>query len=313
MGSIVAMAAMKAVAHHTSPPVGMALSGIFGSISLVAWICVILPQLFANFKAQSADSLSMAFLIVWLLGDATNLMGALLTHLAPTAIILPSYFCLADLILILQCVYYNTRNRRRAERLAQSGGAEPREDSPLLGRQDSESIAANGNGADATWKDDANEEAEPENGSSGSFVNNLLSLVAVYVIGAAAWFISYKAGAWDTAEPAPDAPDDANNPWEWAGLTLGYISAVCYLCARLPQIWKNYKEKSCEGLSLLFFMLSLTGNLTYGISLVAYSQEQKYLLNALPFLIGSVGTIVEDCVIFVQIRLYGHNKRAVAE
>lgn len=155
--------------------------------------------------------------------------GALLTHLAPTAIILPSYFCLADLILILQCVYYNTRNRRRAERLAQSGGAEPREDSPLLGRQDSESIAANGNGADATWKDDANEEAEPENGSSGSFVNNLLSLVAVYVIGAAAWFISYKAGAWDTAEPAPDAPDDANNPWEWAGLTLGYISAVCYL------------------------------------------------------------------------------------
>ena len=34
-----------------------------------------LPQLFANFKAQSADGLSMAFLIVWLLGDATNLVG----------------------------------------------------------------------------------------------------------------------------------------------------------------------------------------------------------------------------------------------
>lgn len=33
------------------------------------------PQLFANFRAQSADGLSMAFLIVWLLGDATNLMG----------------------------------------------------------------------------------------------------------------------------------------------------------------------------------------------------------------------------------------------
>jgi hypothetical protein len=31
--------------------------------------------LFANFKAQSADGLSMAFLIVWLLGDATNLVG----------------------------------------------------------------------------------------------------------------------------------------------------------------------------------------------------------------------------------------------
>lgn len=60
-------------------------------------------------------------------------------------------------------------------------------------------------------------------------------------------------------------------------------------------------------------MLSLTGNLTYGISLVAFSQEKKYLLNALPFLIGSVGTIVEDCVIFVQIRLYANNRRAATE
>lgn len=60
-------------------------------------------------------------------------------------------------------------------------------------------------------------------------------------------------------------------------------------------------------------MLSLTGNLTYGISLVAYSQEKKYLLNALPFLLGSVGTIVEDCIIFVQFRLYSKNKRHHAE
>ena len=101
------------------------------------------------------------------------------------------------------------------------------------------------------------------------------------------------------------------------------------LSARIPQIIKNYKEKSCEGtssrncffltnashtdsrlgLALLFFMLSLTGNLTYGISLIAYSQERKYLLNALPFLLGSVGTIVEDCIIFVQFRLYADGKR----
>ncbi len=56
-------------------------------------------------------------------------------------------------------------------------------------------------------------------------------------------------------------------------------------------------------------MLSLTGNLTYGVSLIAYSQEKKYLLNALPFLLGSLGTIVEDSIIFVQFRLYSDNKR----
>lgn len=59
-------------------------------------------------------------------------------------------------------------------------------------------------------------------------------------------------------------------------------------------------------------MLSLTGNLTYGISLVSYSQDRDYLLNALPWLLGSLGTIVEDCVIFVQFRLYSTNERFTA-
>lgn len=59
-------------------------------------------------------------------------------------------------------------------------------------------------------------------------------------------------------------------------------------------------------------MLSLTGNLTYGISLIAYKQEKKYLLNALPWLLGSIGTIVEDCIIFVQFRLYSNNGRNTA-
>ena len=35
-----------------------------------------LPQLFTNYKAKSADGLSMAFLVVWLLGDVTNLVGS---------------------------------------------------------------------------------------------------------------------------------------------------------------------------------------------------------------------------------------------
>lgn len=82
--------------------------------------------------------------------------------------------------------------------------------------------------------------------------------------------------------------------------------------ARVPQIIKNYREKSCEGLALLFFMLSLTGNLTYGVSLVAYSQEPEYLHNALPWLLGSLGTIVEDSIIFVQFRLYANGRRRSA-
>lgn len=58
------------------------------------------------------------------------------------------------------------------------------------------------------------------------------------------------------------------------------------------------------GLALLFFLLSLTGNLTYGLSVVSYSQEPAYVIKAIPWLLGSLGTIVEDFVIFYQFRIY---------
>lgn len=92
MAAIVTAVASGVV--KTSEP-GESLSGIFGCISLVAWICLLvsshlrlmltlafgtdglpkLPQLVTNYKAQSADGLSMGFLFIWLLGDITNLAG----------------------------------------------------------------------------------------------------------------------------------------------------------------------------------------------------------------------------------------------
>lgn len=60
----------------------------------------------------------------------------------------------------------------------------------------------------------------------------------------------------------------------------------------------------CQGLSLLFFLLSLTGNMAFGLSLLAYSQDPEAVLTALPWLLGSLGTVVEDSIIFVQFRIY---------
>ncbi|RKU44352.1 hypothetical protein DL546_007378 [Coniochaeta pulveracea] len=316
------------------PTVGQALSGVFGSISLTAWICLLLPQLIANYKAKSADGLSMGFLFIWLLGDITNLMGALWTDLAPTAVALACYFCFADMILIAQCTYYNTLNARRRARGRSAHSRRRREsdsstladpdaeviidteDEPLLARQRSSSQGLPGShrhhsqrressGLDPLTRIITGEDDRPD---SNPWLHNTVSLAAVYIVGAAGWFVSYRMGAWDV-DPVTDTEGTTN----LVGLGLGYFSAVCYLCARVPQIIKNYREKSCEGLALLFFLLSLTGNLTYGASLVAYSQKKDYLLKTLPWLLGSLGTIVEDAVIFVQFRLYAgreENKNA---
>ncbi|RSL81231.1 hypothetical protein CEP51_006001 [Fusarium floridanum] len=278
-----------------------------------------LPQLFTNYKAKSADGLSMAFLVVWLLGDVTNLVGALFTRLAPTAVALAGYFCIADLVLISQVLYYNALNARRARR---AENEDPSEESPLITnrRRRSSSFGLPGSQRrHATHTESSMEPlrkivtGEDETPDSSPWIHNALSLLAVYAIGFAGWFVSYKVGAWDGAEPGtPDSPDHAKSGIEIAGLTLGYFSAALYLCARIPQIIKNYREKSCEGLALLFFMLSLSGNLTYGISLVAYSQDKGYLLNALPWLLGSLGTIAEDLIIFIQFRIYSNGDRSSA-
>ncbi|TRX98380.1 hypothetical protein FHL15_000454 [Xylaria flabelliformis] len=278
--------------------VNEALSGIFGSVSLTAWICLLIPQLITNFKAKSAEGLSMGFLAIWLFGDVTNLSGALVTGLAPTATALAGYFCISDLILITQCIYYNVRNSRSAQRRRRSStNTEASEDQPLL-RRNSTSSPSQSN-PDAIKRAVT---AEDELTSGSSWLNNAFAILAIYLVGAAGWFVSYRAGAWDQPDSA-GAPDP-NSPAGISGMVLGYASALCYLCARIPQIVKNYRQKSCEGLALLFFLFSLTGNLTYGLSVFTYSQDAEYLIKATPWLIGSLGTIVEDCIIFYQFSIY---------
>ncbi|KAI1163481.1 PQ loop repeat-domain-containing protein [Nemania serpens] len=296
--------------------VNEALSSIFGSVSLTAWICLLIPQLITNYKAKSAEGLSMGFLAIWLFGDTTNLSGALVTGLAPTATALAGYFCISDLILITQCIYYNVHNARIARRRKHSSTIEPSEDQPLLRRRSSTTPPSSHpqhphhehSNPDAI-KRAVTDEDEPANGSS--WINNALAIVAIYVVGAAGWFISYRVGAWDSPDSANVS--DPSSPAGISGMVLGYASAICYLCARIPQIVKNYQNKSCEGLALLFFLFSLTGNLTYGLSVFSYSQDPEYLVKATPWLIGSLGTIVEDCIIFYQFSIYSQGRSSENE
>ncbi|POS71282.1 hypothetical protein DHEL01_v210327 [Diaporthe helianthi] len=312
-------------AATTTSDTGESLSGIFGCISLVAWICLLLPQLVTNYKAQSADGLSMGFLFIWLLGDITNLAGALATNLAPSAIAIGSYFCVADVILITQSLYYNAINarRRHREQLA-SSQAQATEEEPLLTRRRSSSGAGGLPGSHrrhSVRRGSSNLDpltrivtGEDETPLRSPWLTNTLSLVAVYALGVAAWFASRQVLSPDDGgaqDPAVSEPRDTGKDTVMVlGMALGYISALCYLCARIPQIIKNWREKSTEGLALLFFLLSLTGNLTYGASLVAFSQDGGYLLKALPWLLGSLGTIAEDGVIFVQFKLYSKTGQA---
>ena len=117
------------------------------------------------------------------------------------------------------------------------------------------------------------EEDEP---SSRVWLKNLVSVFLIICAGTAGWAIAWKVGAW---KPTPVADSSMEDDMPVGAEVLGYASAVLYLGARLPQIAKNYREKSCEGLSLLFFILSVIGNLTYGAGVshtVCHSQSGPF-------------------------------------
>ncbi|KAI9737738.1 MAG: hypothetical protein M1834_009106 [Cirrosporium novae-zelandiae] len=292
-----------------------ALSGITGSISIACWIFLMVPQLIENYKNGSAEGLSLAFLFTWFVGDLTNLFGAFWAGLVPTVIAIAVYFCFADLILISQCIYYKIKNGRKDARLASAHTDSNDPHQPLLGPRHKSSnaslpgtrrrsSASTHRRPSHTSRRDSLTELLEEDSPQKLLIKNIASILLVCAAGAAGWAIAWKSGAWT---PTPTDNDAGSSETPIGAEILGYISAVCYLGARIPQIIKNWREHSCEGLSLLFFILSLLGNATYGAGILFHSTEKDYFLTNLPWLIGSLGTMAEDVTIFAQFHIYREN------
>lgn len=63
-----------------------------------------------------------------------------------------------------------------------------------------------------------------------------------------------------------------NSATEELGYVFGCVSAVCYLSGRIPQLIKNHRRQSTEGISLAMFVIIIFGNLTYGLSVILGGQ-----------------------------------------
>lgn len=315
------------MSSSTTPTWNEALSGVFGSVSLAAWIFLLVPQVVENYRQGSAEGISITFLLIWAAGDALNLAGALWAGLVPTVIALAVYFCFADSILILQCFYYMSISKSRKRRDDTSDGRangqvlDLEEETPLLvgsaapkphkrrltdvdndnvglpGSRRRSSAANHHSPARETRSRDNAEEPE----RFRSWLKNSVSVLAIFAAGSAGWAIAWRTGLWHSSV---DRDDGANRAPIGAEI-LGYGSAVLYLGARVPQIVKNQRQRSCEGLSLLFFILSIVGNATYGAGILFHSVQKSYILINLPWLIGSLGTMIEDAVIFAQFSAFG--------
>ncbi len=61
---------------------------IYANLSRVV---VYSPQIIENYQLKSGEGLSLMFVLIWLAGDLSNLIGATLAGLLPTIIILAAY------------------------------------------------------------------------------------------------------------------------------------------------------------------------------------------------------------------------------
>lgn len=92
----------------------------------------------------------------------------------------------------------------------------------------------------------------------------------------------------------PKKPEDKSTLLLWLPTLMGWGSAVLYLGSRVPQIYKNWRLKSCEGLSLVMFVFSVWGNVLYVASIFLFSLDADYLIKNMPWWIGSGGTLIFD-------------------
>jgi uncharacterized protein with PQ loop repeat len=147
---------------------------------------------------------------------------------------------------------------------------------------------------------------------------NLGTIILVVAAGVFGWWLSAR-----NAAPAPHHPSSSEstlhfNLW---GQISGYVCALLYLGSRVPQLLLNYRRKSTEGISMLFFLFACLGNLTYVLSIVVYKPRcggkhglcgegearavyGKYIAVNLSWLLGSFGTLLLDACVFVQYFMY---------
>ncbi|KAI9243320.1 PQ loop repeat-domain-containing protein [Helicostylum pulchrum] len=88
---------------------------------------------------------------------------------------------------------------------------------------------------------------------------------------------------------------------------MGWSSAILYVGSRLPQIIKNWRQQSTDGLSPGMFICAIFGNVFFTLSIFLKSTEPRYITVNLSWIIGSLGTVIFDFMIFLQ--FYVFNRR----
>lgn len=283
-----------------------------GILCLFLWIAVGIPQIVENFRTGIADkALSPIFLCFWTFGDVCNLIGCFLTHQLIMQIVVTGYCIVSDFVLVFQFIYYKLRHKAILRRMAaalKDGeiSSSSSSSSPIICDESEQhnsdqgyqrlSVGLVGVGCLTLMGISLNSIEDPFN-----------TYVVKQSISSGLHYQSRQLLEWKQYE-STDHPFINSDPLNGAtvilGYILGWISASMYMFSRLPQLFRNWKRKSTEGLSIFMFSMAVTGNISYGIQILLTSTEKNYLIRATPWLVGSFGVVLLDFFILCQFCFY---------
>ncbi|KNE56650.1 hypothetical protein AMAG_02435 [Allomyces macrogynus ATCC 38327] len=88
------------------------------------------------------------------------------------------------------------------------------------------------------------------------------------------------------------------------GTAASYLCTVLYLTSRVPQLVHNHRRRSVKGLAMGMVACAVLGNATYAASValrgMTVADVGEYWAAALPFFMGSAGTLAMDAALIAQ-------------
>ncbi|DBA67374.1 hypothetical protein WJX79_009569 [Trebouxia sp. C0005] len=304
----------------------------FGMASIVCWLVAQVPQFITNIKRQRADALSPWFLAEWLLGDTCNLIGCLMTgNQLATVTYTATYFIFADTCLITQYIYFQTLQHRR-ERLLNIPRQRLSPDDPLYRHAVRRPASVDEERGSILLP----QQSSTSSRSSGKAPRVLACLAVMLVLqsqwpvqqhsllpdhhwqgsvmgpGSSRHLMAVDAMAPAMSQAALGGGGNAGRP-DWVrtvGTIIGWSSSGFYLGSRLSQIWKNQSRQSAEGLSLAMFACAITANVCYGLGILIRAYSWDVVRSSAPWILGSLGTVSLDIVIFTQGVMFASKKRS---
>lgn len=257
-----------------------------------------MPQIYKNYQLKSASGLSIYFLGIWLLGDSSNLLGAILTRQAAWQVVVAGYYVSVDIGLVSQYIWYihlqSPRKRGTLENTSETNGPGagsgqvvvdilPSDGSSIAsadtkdGKSDTKAMDTPTKPRDIQGpardiSSSFSKEKEKLGWGSFPYPSEHHGTPSFGPSPKALLLVSTLCVGLSNASPLYLQSKDTSNTLfssESIGRILSWCSTGCYLGSRLPQIYRNAHRRSTAGLSPILFIAAFFGNLFYSSSLLA--------------------------------------------